>query len=516
MPTQQVVRMMNQAVRLHQAGRLAEAEAIYQQVLKIDPRDADALNLLGTVATQTGRNDAAIQLMSQAVAIRPQADFYVNLGQTLAAVGREDEAYAAYQAGLKLDPKLAELHNNLGSLLSIRGDKAGATQSFSRALELRPTYATALCNLGHELRDQWRLDEAEKAYRRTLELKPNSADALDGLGALARNDGNIAEAIRYRERALAINPTNAEYHANLAVALLLAGDWQRGWDEYEWRWKSRGHGSKLPAYPKPLWTGQEIAGRTILLYGEQGLGDTLQFVRYVPMIAARGVRVILQPQSPLLTGILSRVAGVMKLTSEGEPLPPFDYHCPLLSLPRLFKTTPQSATMSGPYLSADPGLVQQWEKRLGTTTQRRVGLVWAGSALHKNDRNRSMPLEALNPLLLLPNIQFYSLQKGPAARQLNASPLCSRIIDLDAELTDFDQTAAALMNLDLLISVDTSLVHLAGGLGRSVWMFNPFIGDWRWLQSGDTSAWYPALKIFRQTRSGDWTEPVAQVVKDLL
>jgi hypothetical protein len=351
-----------------------------------------------------------------------------------------------------------------------------------------------------------RLDEAIAAYEQAVLFKPNHLSALCNLGNTLRARGRYQEAIKRYEQAIAVNPDYADAHWDLSLTLLQLGDFERGWREHEWRMQCSAL-AKPVQYSQPQWAGESLVGKSILLHPEQGLGDTLQFVRYVQVVADLGARVYLGTQ-PELHALLKLIPGADMVVSYGQ-LPVFDVQCPLLSLPFVLGTRLDSVPAKVPYLFAEEGLVQQWAQKLGPSNgKKRVGLVWAGSKTHKNDRNRSIDPAKLSPLLQVPGFQFFSLQKGATGSTILAPP-GAELIDHTGELNDFIDTAALIANLDLVISVDTSVAHLAGGMGKPVWLLLPRDPDWRWLLDRDDSPWYPTMKLFRQTTARDW-EPVVQ------
>jgi hypothetical protein len=292
----------------------------------------------------------------------------------------------------------------------------------------------------------------------------------------------------------------------------MRGDFERGWAEYEWRWKLQGIDPANGPFSKPLWDGSDLHGRRILLQGEQGLGDTIQFVRYVSEIAARGGRVLLSSKFELQR-LFAHLKGIEQYIPPNEAIPPYDLHCPLMSLPLRLKTTLSTIPAPIPYLQAEARLAAQWREKLLSEPNLKVGICWAGSPVHTNDRNRSTVLESFAPLSRVSGVTYYSLQKGAAASQASRPPEGMRLIDLSPQLDSFDDTAAVISNLDLLISVDTSLVHLAGAMGRPVWTLLPFFSDWRWMLDRSDSPWYPTMRLFRQPRRGDWTTPIRQIIE---
>ena len=428
--------------------------------------------------------------------------------------GRLDQAGALYLRVLAAQPDNADVLHLLGGLRLQQGDLAQAVELSARAVAIKPNLAEALNNLASALSQLGRLEEAVDAGRKAVALKPLPG-AYNNLGIVLTNLGRLTEAEDSLGQALRLRPDDAEAHLNLAFNHLVAGRLAEGWEHYEWRWKTRGF--ERARASSTLWKGEPLRGRTILLHAEQGLGDTLQVCRYAPLIAAADARVILEVQ-PSLVRLLSRLPGVTEVVAKGDSSPPVDLHCPLMSLPRAFRTTLE--TIPGkPYLEAEPALTAAWRRRLDGLAGLKVGLVWAGGrranlAVASLDVRRSMTLDMMAPLGDVPGVSFVSLQKAdPAAAASRPSGMT--LHDFTADLNDFADTAALVAELDLVISVDTSVAHLAGGLGKPVWLLNRFDTDWRWLLNRDDSPWYPTLRQFRQPRPGEW-DPVIAAVRDAL
>jgi tetratricopeptide (TPR) repeat protein len=539
----------------HQAGRLDRAEAIYLQALKAQPNNADALYLLSVLRHQQGNALEAVNLLTNALAIEPNhPEACYHLGVALRDLGRPAEAEASYREALRLRPDYPEAHNNLGVALRDLGRPAEAKESYQVALHLRPDYPKAHNNLGVALRDLGRPAEAEASYREALRLRPdypeahnNQGNVLSDLGRLPEAEASYREAVRLLpdcpethnnlggalsdlgrpaealacyERALAIRPDDVSAHFGRSRPLLLRGEYAEGWREFEWRWRGgTAEEIKLRGFAAPQWQGEDVAGKTLLLHAEQGFGDTLQFCRYASLVGA-SARVILEVQ-PALVRLCSSLAGVAQVVARGEQLPAFDLHCPLMSLPLAVGTTLDTIPFSGgPYLAANPKLVAGWRERLAGLDGLRVGLVWAGSLrpeaeLSAIDRRRSITLAMMAPLGETSGVSFVSLQKGePAAQSANAA-LGLELHDFTVNLQDFADTAALIETLDLVISVDTSVAHLAGALGKPIWLLNRFDTCWRWLLNRDDSPWYPQLRQFRQPSPGDW-DSVVCAVRDAL
>jgi hypothetical protein len=376
------------------------------------------------------------------------------------------------------------------------------------ALRIDPGVAEAHNARGTILQQLGRVREAKKAHERAIALRPDFAEALNNLGVLLRKDGETAAALRRYAQAIEIKPDYADAHWNRAVTCLLIGRFEEGWEEFEWRWQVPNFPSARRNFAPPLWRGEALAGKTILLHAEQGLGDALQFLRYVPMVQAGGGRVVFEVQRELAR-LAKTLAGRPELVVRGEPLPPFDYHAPLLSLPRAFRTSLASIPADVPYLHADPADVAVWRDRIPDTEELKVGIVWAGSRTHVNDRNRSLDPALLDALLKVAGAKFYSLQLGG-----NALP-GRDVVDLSPWLRDFADTAAAVACLDLVVTVDTSVAHVAGAVGAPVWVLVPKAPDWRWLLERDDSPWYPTMRLFRQSKESDWRPVLARVAQEL-
>jgi hypothetical protein len=428
--------------------------------------------------------------------------------------GNLAEAIAAFRKSLELNPPQADVHAILGACLIQSRDVNGAMEECRKAIALDPNIAAAHNNLGACLRYLGRHEEAIAACRRALEIRPDYAQALTNLGAALAEFGEVEEATTLHLRALSLDSEMREAHWNLAISLLRSGDLARGFAEYEWRLK--GPGAVLaPGFSQPTWDGAELHGKTILLHGEQGIGDILQFVRYVPMVAARGGRIVLVCHAELCR-LLREMPMVAEVIPFGAAPPAFDLYCPLMSLPKIFGTTIDSIPSKVPYLRASKVLVNNPRKRLGKTKgKKRVGLVWAGRADYKDDQTRSIRLNDLAPIASA-DVEFHSLQKGAAREQVKNPPSGLSVIDHANDLHDFADTAALVEKLDLIISVDTAVAHLAGAMGKPVWTLLPTPADWRWMLHRTDSPWYPTMLLFRQESPGDWKTVIGWIAQDLL
>lgn len=423
--------------------------------------------------------------------------------------GRMQEAERLYRLALEAEPGNADVLHLLGLSCYRRGDIAAAVPFIRQAIAIRPSLAEAHNNLGAALESLGRLEEAIACYERATALKPNFGEALNNLGRTLQAERKFSNAESCYRAALCAKVDNPDVHANLSMLLLLTGRFEEGWREFEWRrtvksWKNRPHN-----FTQPLWNGEATANRTLLVSVEFGFGDTIQFCRYVPLIA-RFARVILEVQRPLLR-LMSRMEGVEQVIAYGDPLPAFDFYCPTMSLPHMLGATLATIPNQIPYLTADPTRVERWRRRLGQLNGFKVGLAWAGNPDLVQDRQRSIALERLEVFATVPGVVLVSLQKEVAAAQIRSQTSAMVVHDWTDELEDFDETAALIEALDLVISVDTSIVHLAGALGKPVWLLNRFDTCWRWLLDRDDSPWYPTLRQFRQPRRDDWDSVLKNV-----
>ena len=476
----------NLALALQQLGRPGEAEEHYRAVLDQLPGSVEALSNLALALQDLGRLDEAAATFRRAIVLRPDyAEAHCNLGNLLRETGQAEDAVASHRAALALRPDLAEAHSNLGVALQDLGRPEEAEGCFRTAIALRPAYAAAHYNLGNVLQARERLDEAETSFR----------------------------------TAVALAPGHAEAHHNLGLILLGAGKFQEGWREHEWRWRAKGfQGERRPGADRPAWrkeTGPAEAGRggTVLLWAEQGLGDTIQFARYVPEVVRTGWRVLLDVP-PALTGLFAGMEGVTMVPA-GAPLPPFDAQCSLLDLPLAFGTTLDTIPAALPYLRADPAAIAERRAELDARPGLKVGLVWRGNPDHKRDRFRSIPLAVLRPLLQVPGVTFVSLQKKAPPDEVDLLGREAASVDAGPHLGDFAATAAQVAALDLVITVDTATCHLAGALGIPTWTLLEFAAEWRWMRNRTDSPWYPTMRLFRQPKPGDW-DSVAAAAADAL
>jgi predicted O-linked N-acetylglucosamine transferase (SPINDLY family) len=499
----------NLGLAYRELGRLDEALACYDAALRLNPGNAGDHNDRGNVLHQLGRPHEAEASYREALRLCPHyADAHHNLGAARVAQGRPEEAVACYEQALRLRPQHAETRSNLGLAYLALGRLDEALACCDAAIRLNTDYAGAHNNRGIVLHEQGRLDEAEASYREARRLRPADADAHSNLGRTLQAQGRLDEAIACYREALRLRPQHADAHLNRATAWLLIGNFEQGWPEFEWRWKSR---NDIPPrnFLQPLWDDSPQNGRTILLHAEQGFGDTFQFIRYAPLVKQRGGTIIVECQAALVR-LLARCPGIDRLVAAGSSLPDFDVHAPLLSLPGLLGTTLATVPAAIPYLFADEQLVEHWRCQLKTFQSFKVGIFWQGNTKYREDKWRSIPLSEFAPLARLEGVQLFSLQKGPGTEQLHRLADRFSVVDLGPKLDEasgaFMDTAAVMKNLDLVITSDSSVAHLAGALGVPVWVALPVMPDWRWLLDREDSPWYPTMRLFRQTQRGNWDD----------
>ncbi len=573
---------LQHALSLQQAGRLAEAEQIYRQLLAADPRLSEPHLYLALIEQARGQLSVACDSCQRALALRPDyAEAHFALGNLLNTLGQGAQAEACFRQALAANRLFFPAHVSLASLLRRRGqfDEArthlncalaidpgmpnswyvlgnlevacrnydAARVCYETALRLKPDWADAHARIGVMLQAQERLDEAVGYYRRALELQPRHAEAhynfgtalaalgrpaeaqehyqsalaIDprhlgahvNLGAIDQSAGRDAEALAHYSRAIEIDPAAAEAHLNRGLLLLAEGRLGEAWPDYDWRVRV----SHFPVrrIDKPLWDGSDLAGRRLLVHAEQGLGDTLHFVRYLRLLAARGVEPIVQVQAPLVP--LLAESGYERLVADDEPTPQCDVQIPLLSLPGVFRTTLKNVPSEVPYLHARDQDVARWRDRLASLDGFRVGIAWQGSATHQRDRERSIPLAAFAPLARIEGVKLVSLQKHSGTEQLRDAPFAIHRLgdEWDPPSRPLVDTAAVMMNLDLVVTADTAIAHLAGGLAARVWVALSTPADWRWMTGRTDSPWYPTMRLFRQSCAGDWGPVMSRIAEEL-
>ncbi len=495
--------LLRGAETAREAGDLDRAQSACETVLRREPANARALTLLAALAADRGDALQGLKWAEQACAAAPAdaAPHYVR-GRLYELQDRLPEAEESYRRAVALAPRDARAHNNLGGVLHMQGRLSEALACYRAALDIDPAQPQANHNYASIARDPSAMEAAVEGYRRRTAEHPRDADAFKDLGNVYREMGRLDEALASYDRALSLAPGFAEARLSRAFVLLRKGEYARGWEDYEWRLRMPAQGGGR--FPQPMWDGRAMPQGTLLLHAEQGLGDTLQFARYGELAAARCGRVVLECQKEL-KDLLSPLPGYSRVLAQGEPLPPFDAHLPLMSLGRVMQTSLDSVPWSGPYVHAPAQRAALWRAELPPAAGKlRIGLVWAGAPGHWDDRNRSIRLEMLAPLATVAGASFFSLQKGAPAEQAGSPPAGMELVDLSARIRDFSDTAAIISALDVVVSVDTSVAHLAGAMGAKIWVLVPFCADWRYPAGRRDNPWYPTMRVFGQPSDGDW------------
>ena len=462
--------LTSEAFKYHQEGNLKEAKNIYEQILKHKPNHFDALQLLGILYGQINKKDKAIKLLELALQIKPDdAATLNNYGVILTEVNRTNDSY----------------------------------EVLDKATNIKPDYAEAYSNKGNTLKLLEKYDDAVKAYSKAIQLKPNYAEAYNNRGVIYKELSQMNLALKDLKKAISLKPDYPEANSTMGVTLLLTGNFSKGWEQYEWRWKDLSDPSVIRSFKQPLWDGKKsLKGKSILLYSEQGLGDTIQFSRYILLIKALGAKVILETHKELLN-IVGSIDSNITVILMGQTLPHFDFQCPLLSLPLKFGTGLKNIPSPNRYIWADKRIVPKWKKKIGSQKKPLIGLAWEGNPLHKNDYNRSILLAELIPHLPK-KYEYIGLQKDIRESNLKTLKRSSMIDNLIDNNVSMDDTAAIIENLDIVISVDTSVAHLSASMGKPTWILLPFVPDWRWLLNRNDSPWYKSVKLFRQEKRGNW------------
>lgn len=489
----------------HQRGELAQAESIYRQILEQQPNHADVLHRLGVLKFQSGQAGEAVTLLERSVAANPRdAQAQSNLGAAYATAGRHEEARIVLEQVILLNPADAGAHCNLGIALHHLARLEDAVSHYRLCLQLQPDHGAALGNLGVTLQTLGRLDESQQCFERARRLAPDAAVSHFHMGIALKNQGQLPASLESFDQALRIQPNHAEARCARATVLLGMGDFSAGWPAYEHRVGCQQFDTFR--FPQPLWDGSALADRTLLIHCEQGLGDTMQFIRYAKLAEQRGGKIIVASQRELIP-LLTR-SGFTGLVNRNEPLPAFDVHAPLMSLPYIFRTVEHSVPRDVPYLAVDDERTAKWRERLGQYPGLRVGIAWQGRQQFRGDRLRSIPLAQFAPLARVANVRLLSLQKGFGSEQLAALAGRFEVIDLARDLDNsgepFLDTAAVMKSLDLVVTSDTATAHLAGALGVRVWVALARAPDWRWMRDRTDSPWYPSMRLFRQQELGDW------------
>lgn len=546
----QAVYYVNQGIALKELGQLAAAVSCYDKAIALQPNYAAAYYSRGNALKDLQQLNAAVESFDQAIALQPNDLLaHLNRGLALHALQKYDAAAASFDCVIALQPEHAQAHYHRGiamhesdrlleaiasydqaialnpanaSALYNRGIALTALQqsdaalaSYNQAIAVAPNYAEPHYNRGNLLQEKQQFEAAIASYENATSIKPDYVQAHYNRGIAQQACNRLDAAVASWDQAIAIQPDLVEAHWNKSLALLLGGHFDQGWALYEWRWKREEQITSNRNFHQPMWTGVEpLEGQSILLYHEQGFGDTLQFCRYVQQVAEKGARVIVEVPRPLIN-VLKGLGGVSEWVAIGEPRPAFNYHCSIVSLPVVFQTTLATIPCANAYLRADERQIAKWTQILDAKTRPRVGIVWSGNPKHKNDHNRSIPLAML--LRAIPDcVEVVSLQKelrSEDASVLRGFPL---VRHFGEELHDFSDTAALSSMMDVVVSVDTSVAHLSAALGQLTWVLLPYSPDWRWLLDRTDSPWYASVALYRQQAVGDWTQPLDKLRTDLI
>ncbi len=537
----------NMGIVLQDQGALAEAREYFQRALILRPDFVEAMNNLATLLNQQGQPDAALTLWQRALFTRPDylealynagclllsrgewalaremltraeqqapdhPDILMQLGRVHWQQGQLDQAIHTWQRCLALQPHHVALLNLLGMAWDARGDGDRAMACLQKALQLEPNTPELHNNCGNLLQKRLQPEPALAHYREALRLKPDYGDAWSNLGGCLHQLGRLPEALEALQRAQAIQPHAPSAHYNESLIRLLMGDYPLGWQKWAWRWQSRDIAPH--PHPQPLWDGTPIPGKTLLLHCEQGYGDSLQMIRYLPLVKPRVGRLVLLAPPPLQR-LFASLPECDALPGPADPIPPCDYQLPLMSLPQVMRTTLDTIPGRIPYLTPDPDLTAAFRERLRFANTPTIGIAWRGNPNQKNDGNRSLELETLIPLLELTGVTFVSLQKDITPSERHLLSRYPHIMDCSGELSDFASTAALIQPLDLVIAVDSAVIHLTGALGRPGWVLLAAVPDWRWLLNRSDSPWYPTLRLIRQQRAKQWGSVMETVVNEL-
>lgn len=502
------------AIQHHQAGQLPQAETLYREVIALDPENVDANHLLGVIAYQSGKNDVAVQLMQKALQANPDhAEAHNNLGLVYQALSQLEAAIASHRKAIALNPGFPQAHYNLGNALKITGHTNEAIVSYREAIFLNSNYANAYTNLGVSLVKLGRLDEAIASQQQAISINLDFVEAWRNLGNVLRDSGQPNEAEAAFTKALALVPDDPDTIFSWSLLDLQKGDFEEGWQKYETRFQAKKFAGDYPEMPVPRWQGQSLNGKNLFVWAEQGLGDAIQFIRYLENLKEENAQIWLCCQQAL-HGLFQSITYIDRFVESGE-VTVADYHIPLMSLPVACKTTLESIPQYVPYVFPDEEIVEQWRERLQGDDGFRIGLSWAGNPDNDYDVFRSAQLKEFSTLMSMPGVSIYSLQKGHGSDQVKGLAEGMKIIDTTVDQTDLMATAGLIANLDLVISVDTAIVHLVGAMGKPVWLCLSANPDWRWLLAREDSPWYPTMRLYRQEQHGEWGSVINDIETDL-
>lgn len=543
-----LTQLLNQAVQFQAQGEYSKARSLFQQVVKLQPTNYECWHIWGIFEFQICNFEEAFKIFKKVIALNSKFPaVYSNFGLVLQELKDFEKALLSYDQAISLDPYLYAARNNRGNVLKELGRVQEALKSYELALTCSPEYPEGLYNVAESYKALHNWNASLLYYNRAISAKVDYFEAHNNRGLMLQFLNKIDEAIESFDQAISINPSYAPAHSNKSLALLLKGDFQKGWEEHEWRWKMEEFTAEHRNFINPRWLGEglgstfntiTLSGKSILIHCEQGLGDTLQFCRYVPLVLKTGANVIFEVQEALFNFLyqqpIFKSFPLLQLVRQGDLLPLVDYQCPLISLPFALKELLQEIPVFDRYLVADDLLVEKWINQINSQLsvelnlelqnipskhkKLKIGWVWSGNINHRNDKFRSLPLKVLFPLLqkLTVNFEVYSLQKEFRDGDLEIINSFPEMKLLSEHLTSFEQTAAACACMDVVITVDTSIAHLAGALGKKTFVMLPFAPDWRWMLGRSDSPWYPSVKLFRQQSINDWEHVLENIYSDLV
>jgi tetratricopeptide (TPR) repeat protein len=510
---EEVMSLLGRARRLRARGNIIEASELYRKTIHLDPQNCEAMHELGVCEYQQGDSLAAIGSFCNSLEISPSNPcVYNEMAMALSSLAFQEEALVSFDKAVRIKPDFAVAHFNRGTLLTVLERHSEALHCFDLAISMCEDFVEAHYNRGNVLVQLFREEEALLSYATAVSLRDSFAEGHYNLGNALSVLGKPRDALRSLERAIALRPGFVEANYNAGLCYLQTGAFSSGWPLYEWRWQTPAQVSSKRDFSQPQWSLDDNAlGRTLLVHAEQGFGDTIQFCRYVSLVADRGWSVIVEVPASLRS-LLESLDGPAQIVARGDALPPFDMQIPMLSLPWAFRTEIHTIPSKVPYLKADHVRVEHWKRVLGNKTASiRIGLVWSGRTASRNERKRAIPLQLLTTAFSTVDVELVSLQKDVPVEDLHVLNHDKRVRGFRDSLKDFSETAALISNLDLVVSIDTAVAHLAGALGKPLWIVLPYAADWRWLLDRSDSPWYPSARLFRQLRQGDW----ANVIEEL-
>ncbi len=524
--------LLTQAVDFQNKGDNEKAKSLYQEVVKLQPGNFDCWHILGIFEYQNKNYEEALKLFRKVISINPRfAPVHSNMGLVLQDLKRYPEAIASYDKAIALDNQLFAAYNNRGNAFKDLGQLEQALKSYACALTYQPDYPEALYNLAEIYKALQLWDNSLTYYDRTIYAKVDYAEAHNNRGLMLQFLNRVDDALQSFNQTIAIWPDYAPAHSNKSLALLLKGNYKEGWEEHEWRWKMKEFTSAQRNFPQPQWTGQgldeiehstdylrnnNLIGKTILVHCEQGIGDTLQFCRYIPYLVETGAQVRFEVQASVFS-LMRQIISPDSLIKQGDPIGSFDYHCPLISLPYALRNRLGDIPAKKSYLKANELKREKWSNKLGIKRKPRIGIVWSGNIHHHNDLFRSLPLQILLPYLnrFVQDFELVCLQNEFRVGEREFLMQIPGWIDSSQSIEDFEDTAALCELVDLVITVDTSVAHLSGAMGTPTWLMLPFAPDWRWLMDRTDSPWYPSFKLYRQNGISDWKSVLDRISKDL-